>query len=323
MPNRDHLLSRVGLKRWPPGFFTGQAGCFCCAATVTYAYHTMFGNSAGGVGITNCQKWTSSWTSMTSAGTGFFARACGYLEDGTAYFGYGFKAGVGWNNGAEKYVSGTDTWTALTAGPSPNRSDCGAAAVVDVYAIGGADAFGAPLRDNDAYNIVGDSWASKTDIPTPPRRYPSCFADGTYSYIACGIDTTGAGDSQQLDRYDPSGNSWTNKTSAPSPARHGAGAYMLGGKAYITGGLSTSVGVDNDEYDPSGDSWTSRADMTGTARQWHAAASVAASSAGWITGGESSGSTRVTDHDEYTYDSWTNRTSLPSTARHQASGASC
>ena len=136
------------------------------------------------------------------------------------------------------------------------------------YTFGGYDSVN-KLQDNDQYDATGDSWVSKTDMPSPARQHMAAVSVSSKGYSFGG---EGATRLQDCDEFDPTGNSWDNKTDMPSPARQHPGAFAIGSYGYSVGGYDGSPYTeDNDQFDPTGNSWVSKQDMSrdrGSGASW-------------------------------------------------------
>ena len=116
----------------------------------------------------------------------------------------------------------------------------------------------------------GDSWSTKTSMPTARRFLAAAAVNGKIYAIG------GDGSSSYLstnEEYDPITDSWTTRASMPT-GRQGLAAAAVSGKIYAIGGRNAGGFLStNQEYDPSTDSWTTKASMP-TAREDLAAAAV-------------------------------------------------
>lgn len=170
------------------------------------------------------------------------------------------------------------------------------------YVYGGYG--GAFLKDTDEYNP--DTWTSKTDIPSPARRYMTASTVSNKGYIYAGHD--GSNRLQDTDEYDT--DTWTSKSNMPSPGRRGLAASTISDKGYVYAGWDGSSYMrDTDEYDP--DTWVSKSNTPSPGRYMHAASTI--DDKGYIYGGDSSA--YLSDTDEYDPDTWTSKSDIPSPGR--------
>lgn len=178
----------------------------------------------------------------------------------------------------------------------------------------------AELDDNDKYSIGGDSWTSKTDLPSPARTYPGGTAISGKGYCFGGYDSGGSTAILDNDEYTPGSDSWASKTDVPSPERSLAPACSASGYGFYFAGAESATHVDdNDRYDPSGNTWSTRAVVPSPLRRMHAVTAIGTLVYSWA----GSYLTYQDDNDEYDNggDSWTARTATP-TALDAAAAAS-
>jgi len=174
------------------------------------------------------------------------------------------------------------------------------------YIFGGGGS--TTYSDTDEY--TPDSWTSKTDIPSPARRYLASSAINSKAYIYCGYLSSSVG-GQDCDEYIV--DSWTNKTDTPTPPRRALGSSTIASSGYIYCGLDRNGSTryqDTDEYTP--DSWTSKTDAPLPAREQLSASTIGSS--GYIFSGYT-GSALIADTDEYTPDTWTSKTNITTSRR--------
>lgn len=175
------------------------------------------------------------------------------------------------------------------------------------YIVGGFST--AYIQDTDEYTALTDSWANKTDMPTPARGQLGLVSISSSVYAFAGF----IGSStyiQDTDEYTP--DTWSNKTDCPSPARRDHGSCTISSKGYIFVGFNGSANLqDTDEYTP--DTWASKTNAPTPARRSLGCSTI--DSKGYIYTGFSTADLR--DTDEYTPDTWASKTDCPSPARYQ------
>ena len=139
-----------------------------------------------------------------------------------------------------------------------------------IYAIGGTTVTNVTEWGGDfievstveAYDPRTDTWAKKTDMPTPRAGVSTSVIDGKI-YALGGVKRDKVYKAlPTVEVYDPATDTWTEKTDMPT-ARHSLATSVVDGKIYAVGGLDSSYsGLSAVEvYDPVTDSWTSKADM--------------------------------------------------------------
>ncbi|MCW5876470.1 MAG: hypothetical protein KIS85_06265 [Anaerolineales bacterium] len=207
-----------------------------------------------------------------------------------------------------------DTWTQRADMPSPARYGAGGAGIDGVLVVtGGADSWAGSSKylDVDEYTPGANSWASKTDLPSPARlehwvtviagKLVSGFGVNASSYYA------------DLDEYTHGTDSWASKTDGPTGRAIGDNAPSpVSGKGYFIGGR-TSGGAQslNSEYDLGGDSWTAQTALISPARHNHGGMMLADRI--YVAGGSTTG---LFDNDELLPPgTWTSKTNTPSPAR--------
>lgn len=174
-----------------------------------------------------------------------------------------------------------------------------------VHSFGGSS--GSAIQDNDQYTPYTDTWASKTDIPTPARMYMAAFAVSLTAFT-CGGSTNSAR-VQTCESY--LFDAWTAKTAMPSPARYTHAAAPLSTKGYSFGGSNNGVTelTDCDEYDTEADSWASKTNIPIGLMAFSA---CAISDKAYTFGGVGSGVVPINKPTyEYTPDAWTEKTDHP------------
>jgi N-acetylneuraminic acid mutarotase len=252
------------------------------------------------------------------------------ISDKIYVFG-GLEAGPGFIADTDEYDP--DSWASKTNVPSPARAAGDAGQVSSKgYLCGGDDTtsdLDGWLQDTDEYDSSEDSWAAKTNMPSPARKWNSLATIdiATYTgtevtekvYIFGGIyDSEGDTFMKDTEEYD--GSSWTSKTDMPSPARGYLAGSNISDKAYIYGGETSGDTFlqDTEEYDP--DSWTSKDNMPSPARNRLSASTI--SDKGYVYGGsilDGENESPLQDTDEYDpaagESTWTSKDNMPSPAR--------
>lgn len=164
-----------------------------------------------------------------------------------------------------------------------------------------------------------DTWASKTNCPSPARTHTACFASTEVVYLVAGYDLSVG--LQDCDAYDP--DVWTGKTSMPTPGRENGGAFNIGDTGYYAGGLTRSpytfTPITNvDGYDMGADSWSSKSAFSPSR---YTAATFTLGDYGYSVAGYDFTVGRLLDNDQYAAtDSWTAKTNIVSPSRYNTSG---
>jgi len=300
-----------------PEFFTGQAGCYCCPVSVG-VYVCFYGIQAGATNVRDTDKYeVDAWTAKTDAPTPKRGDLGGASIEGVAYLYAGISdVSPFFQKDVYSYVQSSDTFTSKSD-MTAHRSRM-ASTPIDgkAYSFCGLDSAFAKTRTSYQYTPGTDTWATKTDSPTPGRQFARGFPINTDGFVVGGDDT---GLLKDNDRYTPSSDSWTAKADLDTSgvdARTQHGAFAIDGKGYTVFGNLFFGTFTNEtaEYDAGLDTWASIATTVTTARYWVASASLGGSAPGYASGGLAAAASRL--HDEFTPTSWTNRTDMPTPARY-------
>ncbi len=177
----------------------------------------------------------------------------------------------GYRNGDRLFLSeydiGTDSWTHGGAGlPDATvvRSEgAGAAVSGKHYSIGGRSGNG--QADNEEFDPVAGTWATKAPMPTARAIEHSVAVDSGKIYVIGGRTggSPGAGGVLSTNEaYDVGTNTWTPLALLPT-AVSDAAALSFGGKIYVFGGID-AAGIQLDLvqiYDIATNSWSAGAVM--------------------------------------------------------------
>ena len=171
----------------------------------------------------------------------------------------------------------------------------------------------------DQYTASGDSWANKTDGPSPARYQFGSFAQGTAAYCCGGIGISGGGNLSDNDQYVL--DTWTSKTNVNSPARRVCMGFPGGSDGYLTGGIAAAGILDTDCYSIAGDSWSAKTDHP-TPQREEARVFGFGAKANLVYGITQVGSVKRKDNDEYDVagDTWTAKTDGPTPNRFSLAG---
>lgn len=222
----------------------------------------------------------------------------------------------------EEFNRLADLWTTKTS-MSVARHYVRAMTVNDLAYVAGGEAAGTSLTDNEEYDSSGNSWATRTSMPSPGRQEHALVGliSSNLGYAICGHEVTPPSTDnflQDNDEYDQGGNSWSAKTSAPAPARIAPAACLIDSKIYMVGGNPGGSSMsDNDEYDPGGDSWASK---TNSSVGRNAGGMSSSGLIGYLNHGLSSIGVGLTSNEAYDQpgDSWSMK--APNTGRTKAQG---
>lgn len=167
-----------------------------------------------------------------------------------------------------RFDPSTNTWTALTLGPSARAMTQMFSYNGFIYLFSGYQASqGAQvtIRDFWRYDVAGNTWTQIIATAPPPTfeggRF--CEIDGIQYLIGSSISST---PTNIFWSYDQVAGTWAQKANLPVSLRmHGAAAHN--GKLYVFGGQTASAPVNTlYEYTPSTNTWANlSATITGTA----------------------------------------------------------
>jgi len=310
-----------------PAFFSGQSGCYCCGVGVgslVYAY----GVQTGATRIRDVDSYVvDTWTSKADATTPARSNSAGATVSGIAYVFGGLQSSSPFYMDAnQSYVLSSDTWTAKTAMTAARHYHAAFASDTKVYSTAGQDNTATLKRTTYEYDVAGDSWATKTDCPTPARQFAKACRLGHNGYLIGGTDGTVTTYADN-DQYNTGTDTWTGKTDIATN-RFGHVCFAVDGYGYACVGNNAAVLLDTiEQYDEGGNSWSYGPDLTtispAGAKRYHGAGeSPGSTSSGFATGGLGGSGAAVRDHQEFTPVTgsmsgayWTGRTQIPLPAR--------
>lgn len=310
------MLTNLRDRRGPAWFFTGQAGCYCCGPAVTVGYAVYFYGATGtGASIRDTDKYEiDTWTSKTDAPADARTYSTAASVEAIAYV-IGGGSAVAVLSDTISYVQSTDTFTSKAALTAARMYSCAAGVDGKVYAFSGYDSTTTKVRTTYEYTPSSNSWATKTDIPTPARTESAAAGVGTKAYVYGGSGTGAISDN---DEYDTASDTWTSKTDLPTPARLAHVGWSIDGLVYSCAGFAAGTHYsDVDKYDPTNNTWSSLTDMTSAARRNAAGCTPGGTSPGFVTGGSGSAFTASQTHESFTPSAWTTQTDMPLPARKQ------
>lgn len=161
-----------------------------------------------------------------------------------------------------EYDPNTDTWTEKAPMPTGRFSLSAVASQGVVYAIGGNGGGVTALDVVEAYDPVGDTWATVAHLQVARRSAPAVAGPDGRLYVFGGQDAAG-NLLTSVEEYAPEQNAWTLRTTMPV-ARAGFGAALApDGLIYLIGGRVGGNPVDTvDVYDPTENTWATGTPMT-------------------------------------------------------------
>jgi N-acetylneuraminic acid mutarotase len=187
-------------------------------------YFSTKGHVLGGIGASRLQDNDEydpsgdSWTSKTDMPTPGRQTLSG-RTDGTTGFVFGGNDGSGQLNDVDAYDPVGNSWTSKGAMTSPSRQGAASALISGkIYIMYGTGPGGLAgrLRDADEYTPGSDTWANKTDGPTPARTDIRAFTLSGAAYCTGGLNSTPVATADN-DEYTP--DTWVSKSDF-TPARY-------------------------------------------------------------------------------------------------------
>lgn len=246
----------------------------CCCDEPSYLYGAFgFKNSVTSGPYNSCHGYdpvANGWTVMAAHSPTRFASNSASIV-GESYTQGGINSSVVYITDNAKYDFAGNSWTDMTAVPSPARGRGSATEWDDayVYNIGGTSGV-SYYTDNDEYDVVGDSWTAKTNMSTPTRAFFGSFALADGNIHVFGGQNSGTWLNDH-DGYDVAGDSWDFFQNLGSPTRSRlSDGGVVSDIGYTMGGANntpTSI-ADVDAYDYAGDTWTAKTNMP-TARMYN------------------------------------------------------
>lgn len=150
----------------------------------------------------------------------------------------------------ERYNPQSNTWTQLTAMPTPARDVQAAFIGGKLYVAGGQLATGAISNQFQVYDPTQDRWSTLPALPEPRSQYAVAALDGKL-YIFGGWDGTNY--QGQVWQFDPDLEEWRTRAALPSP-RGSMSATVIGSRIHLIGGRNADGPVAlHQSYDPAQD----------------------------------------------------------------------
>jgi hypothetical protein len=321
------MLTTIRDRRGPAWFFTGQSGCWCCSTAETTVVW-FYGVQSGAVPIRDTDSYVEdTWTSKTDGPTPARSQcASASIETNPHIWGGFASVSPFFLTELQKFVHSTDTWSTKSAMTSHRSSPAGVTISGKAYSVYGNDSSFIAMRTNYQYTASSDSWATKTDGPTPARYQCVAFAIDAYGYFCGGYDTAASSFTKDNDQYDPSADSWTSKTDISEKKGNGAAFNQDGTGVYACGqNGSGTLAAGADLYDATANSWSSGPAIA--VPRYYTTGNTASNAApGFVASGRNSSGVAIDNTDKLNLVSgaWTNGTVMPAPKRwfSTATGAS-
>lgn len=231
---------------------------------------------------------------------------------------YGYVFGGYYNNSTNisdqtyQYDSSANSWTTKTAMVTGYAGPAASTYVSTAYIYGGKIL--ELYKTTQAYTSSSDSWANKTNLPSPARYLSASCTLSSDGYVFGGASVADIAD---VDCFSYSGNSWTSKTDMSYARSSYGGACVLYGEAYVIGSDTSSVSYSNSAYNSSLNSWTDKSNVPAPLT----AAVLTLNSKGYTLGGYRQSFAKTTYEYSSVGDSWASKTDIPSPYRAGVAGS--
>ncbi len=264
---------------------------------------------------------SNSWTALTNSLQVHSAPASGVIN-GKFYVAGGLSGPAGttgpWavNGYTEVYDPVANSWTALTAMPTPVQAAASAVYNGKLYVIGGVNASSTYISTVQVYDPVSNSWSSSSAAALPSALGWAGAATINGVIYAAGGSATGAAGTGLLAFTPPanaSPNTWAAKAAMPA-ALALTTAAEVNGQIYVAGGCGANpCGAPMNSmlaYNPATNTWTTKTAMP-TARVDMGAASV--NGILYVMGGDNYSCSPYGTVEAYdpAANSWSTMTSMP------------
>jgi len=253
------------------------------------------------------------WTTKASMPITAYNSSAGVIDRKIYVIGGYGRAGsfITWHETNYEYNTISNVWNQRASlpdnPPDQGRQLCTVGIVSNkLYILGGTSASYPYLSLIQEYDPVGNTWTTKTAMPTAR----SGLACGVVNNKIYAIGGTNGSSLSTVEEYDPVGNTWTTKTAMPT-ARSGLACGVVNNKIYTVGGNNGNYLSIVEEYDTETNIWIAKTNMP-TAREGLAVGVV--SNKIYAIGGTNGSSLSTVEEYDPTNDTWTSVTSMP-TAR--------
>ena len=221
------------------------------------AYVAGSGSGGGQTGVEHDKYDPDTWTAKTDAPRKGEGRDGASDDDDLHVYGFATSPATF----QDRYGIAADSWATGTAYPVDHRWGVAIRlAAGKIYIFGGDDApFFSPAwvadQSNREHLTAGDTFSSKTGLPTSARALHGGFLLGSELFSVCGRTANSGSDLDRVDSYQL--DTWTTRQAyTGGVTREGPGcATRSVGIAYATGGVSN---IETHSYQV--DTWTARLD---------------------------------------------------------------
>ena len=213
------------------------------------------------VSVTN-PIWQATVSSLAPQGSATTSPGAGLLADSSVLLFGGMREG-GASAEATKYDYTGNNTDSVASMHTP-RAQLGFATDSNhlVYAIGGVNASGTPLKSVESYDASSGDWTSVGSLPQTLYAEAAVYdgAGHIFTFGGVGADKT---ITSNVYEYTIASGTWsTVATTMPVAARDSAAVLAANGRIYILGGITAGgTTADVESYDPVGNTWTTEAPL--------------------------------------------------------------
>jgi len=256
--------------------------------------------------------------------------AVGFVLDGKAYIGTGYKQDDVRLSDFWAYDQATETWFQKADMPGAARNSAVAFTVGSKAYVGtGYDGIN-QLNDFYSYNPANNTWDTIASFAGSARYGAVAFSSGSKGYVGTGFDGNYLKD---FYAYNPTNDTWTQTASLGGTKRQNAVAFTINNLSYVATGVNNGAYPDDIwQFDPSNETWSQKTrianisddtydDEYGSIPRANASVFVIDNIAYLANGSTSGLNSTVYAYDPST-DRWTQKTGFESTQREGAIGFS-
>lgn len=241
------VAARPTMRPWLPGAAVALI-LMLIVALVWMALRTPAAAIQAPLPATNASPVPARWFQLAPMGA---PRArFGLVSDDGRLYVVGGTGDAGVSGMMERYNPQSNTWTTLTAKPTP-VVDVQAVAIGGlIYVAGGQLAAGAISDLLEVYDPDQDQWRTLAPLPEPRSQYATATVDGKL-YLFGGWD--GSAYRSEVWMFDPDGGNWQTRAPLPSP-RGQMSATVVNNRIHLLGGRDADGPLAlHQVYDPTQD----------------------------------------------------------------------
>jgi len=298
------------------------------AAIVALGLFTVLGASCKKDSTTTTDT-VGDWTRSSDFEGVARTEAVGFVLDGKAYIGTGYKQDDIRLSDFWAYDQATGTWLQKADMPGASRNSAVAFTVGSKAYVGTGYDGASQLKDFYSYNPANNTWDTIADFSGSARYGAVAFSSASKGYVGTGFDGNYLKD---FYAYNPATDTWAQTASLGGTKRQDAVAFTIGDKSYVATGINNGAYPDDVwQFDAATESWAQKArianldadntfdDLYGSIPRSNASAFVMDNIA-YIANGSSSGLNGTVFAYDPSTDLWTQKTGFEGTLREGAIG---